>query len=78
MQCLLLLLNPRSRGKHLTIQFLWRSAGLLVRRARLIYLVDELFFVVPGAAERNKEAGWIQGFIFLFLVLIRWNEKESR
>ena len=30
---------------------------------------------VPVVAERNKEAGWTWGFIFLFLVLIRWNEK---
>ena len=47
---------------------------MLVTRVSLIYLVDEFFFV-PDVAEQNEEAGWIKSFIFLFLVLIRWNEK---
>ena len=34
-----------------------------------------VLLLVPGVAERNKKAGRIQGCIFLFLGLVRWNEK---
>ena len=30
-------------------------------------------FLVPGVADRNHHAGWIEGFIFLFMGLITWN-----
>ena len=34
-----------------------------------------VFLFVPGIAERNEHPGRIYGFIFLFLVLISWNEE---
>ena len=35
-----------------------------------------VFLFVPGVAERNDDAGWIHSFIFLFLVLMMWNEER--
>ena len=43
----------------------------------LLYLPRRwVFLFVPGVAERNEHAGWIKSFIFLFRVLIRWNEER--
>ena len=39
--------NPGARGKHLAIQLLLASAGLLVTRVSRICVVDEFFFLFP-------------------------------
>ena len=37
--------NARAQGEHLTRQFSWTAAGLLVTRVCPVYLVDELVLV---------------------------------
>ena len=52
------------------------SNCLTVSHTCLLYLPRRwVFLSVPDVTEWNEYAGWIWSFIFLFLVLIRWNEE---
>ena len=42
---------PGREGSISPIKLLWATAPLLVPRVRLIFIVDEFFFFVPGVAE---------------------------
>ena len=61
--------NPKVQGEHLTVQLLWGATWLLVTCVSLIYIVDEFFFLL--LVKLNKMRWLNEGFIFLFLVLIR-------
>ena len=74
MQCLWLQLKSRS-AREASRQANFIGNWLTVSHTCLLYLPRKWVFFVPGVAERNEHAGWNESFIFLFLVLIRWNEE---
>ena len=78
MQCLLLWLKSRSvREASCHADFM--SNCLAVSHTCLLYRHRRwVFLFVPGVDERNEHARWVKSFLFLFLVLIRWNEERRR
>ena len=65
--------NAGTRGKNLTIQLLWAAAQLLVTSVSFICLVDEFCFLL--LLNETSTLGKSVVLLFLFLVLIRWNEE---
>ena len=71
MQCLLLRLKSQS-AREACHQTAFMGICLTISHKCKHHLpIRWVFLLIPVVAERNKEAGWI----FLFLVLILWNEK---
>ena len=74
MQCLLLQLKSWS-AREVSCHQAFVSHCPTISHTCEPYLSSRwVLLFISGVAEWNKEAGCIQGFIFLFLVLIRWNE----
>ena len=72
--------NPQARVLHLSIQFLWAIAWLLVTHFSLIYLVDDFFLLflvllnevrmlgkskVSGVNQGDERGSWVQVFLVL-------------
>ena len=75
MRCLLLRLKSRSARKAFRHADFMGNC-LTVSHKCLLYLPRRwVFLFVPGVAERHEHAGLIQNYLFLFLVLIIWNEE---